>query len=84
MSKKYYARVLKGTGVQEKRFESKFGSSILQKFGWHAGDGLGKQNDGAANPVQIRRRPDLLGVSASSDNVWLYRGVSHTRVTSTE
>lgn len=62
MSKQYYERVLKGTGVQTKKFHSNIGSSILKKFGWEEGEGLGKDRTGPTDPLQIRRRADLLGV----------------------
>lgn len=67
MSKKYYERVLRGTGVQSKKFHSSFGASILKKFGWEDGDGLGKERTGMLDPLQIKRRTELLGVSSLLD-----------------
>lgn len=62
MSKKYYERILKGSGVQSRKFKSSFGSSILKKYGWEDGEGLGKERTGTVDPLQIKRRTALLGV----------------------
>lgn len=65
MSRKYNERVLYGSGVSAKRFHSTLGESILSKFGWKDGDGLGKNMDGKKEPLQIPKRKGLLGVSCS-------------------
>lgn len=62
MSKKYYDRLLKGTGVKSQEFHSKFGASILKKFGWEEGSGLGKDSTGRTTCIQIKRREENLGV----------------------
>ena len=42
MSRKYYDRLLVGTGATTKKVESKFGEALMAKMGWKKGDGLGK------------------------------------------
>lgn len=64
--------------MQSKEFHSSFGASILKKFGWKEGSGLGKENDGRTACVQIKRREENLGLGAAAgddnanpwDNWW--------------
>ncbi|KYF40505.1 G-patch domain-containing protein, partial [Toxoplasma gondii ARI] len=65
MSKKFYDRLLKGSGVQSRPFHSSFGASILKKFGWEEGQGLGRENTGRTDCLQIRRREENVGLGHS-------------------
>ena len=51
MSKKYYDRLLVGTGSTTKEVKSKFGESLMAKMGWKKGDGLGKKLDGMTDCI---------------------------------
>ena len=46
MSRKYFDRLLTGTGATSKKVESKFGEAMMKKMGWKTGDGLGRKMDG--------------------------------------
>ncbi|GAW80874.1 hypothetical protein, conserved [Plasmodium gonderi] len=55
MSKKYYEKLLCDIQNQSKPVESKYGSYIMQKFGWVKGKGLGKQENGNLNIMKIKK-----------------------------
>ena len=46
MSRKYYDKLMVGSGSTTKTVKSKFGSKIMEQMGWEAGKGLGKEEDG--------------------------------------
>ena len=62
MSKKYYDRLLTGTGETKKEVKSKFGSKMLEMMGWEKGKGLGKNEDGMTDCIQIKRRDEGTGI----------------------
>ena len=64
MSKKYYDRLLAGTGATERKVESRFGSKMLEKMGFKEGQGLGKNDDGITECIQIKRRDDGAALGA--------------------
>jgi Pin2-interacting protein X1 len=44
--------------------QSRFGSRMLAKFGWHSGKGLGKKEDGIVEHVRVVKRSEALGLGA--------------------
>lgn len=46
MSKKYFDKLMTGTGVTDKKFKSTLAERLMQKMGWEDGKGLGKKEDG--------------------------------------
>ncbi len=40
-----------------------FGQSMLEKMGWQKGQGLGKNQHGMAEALDVKRKEDALGVS---------------------
>ena len=69
MSRKYFDRLLTGTGATSKKVESKFGEAMMKKMGWKAGDGLGRKMDGIIDCIQIKRRDENLGMGAEVETV---------------
>ena len=46
MSKKYFDKLMLGSGKTNKMVKSKFGEKIVAQLGWEQGKGLGKKEDG--------------------------------------
>jgi Pin2-interacting protein X1 len=67
MSKKFYDRLLTGTGVSGQQVESEFGSKILSKLGWKPGEGLGAERKGMTECIQISRREEAAGLGKEKD-----------------
>jgi Pin2-interacting protein X1 len=44
--------------------KSRFGSRMLEKYGWSSGKGLGKKEDGIAEHVRVVKRSEALGLGA--------------------
>jgi len=68
MSKAFYKRVEEcaSSGVSSRRFKSTFGEAILKKFGWNEGKGLGRDEDGLKDCIQVKRRQEeFLGLGAT-------------------
>ena len=62
MSKKYFDKLMVGSGSTNRAVESKFGSKMLAKMGWKEGEGLGKNQDGMKDCIQITRREEGTGL----------------------
>lgn len=62
MSKKYFDRLLTGTGETNKEVKSKFGAKMLESMGWSKGQGVGKNMDGMTDCIQIKRREENQGL----------------------
>ena len=62
MSQKFKDRVLTGSGVSNKRFTSDYGSKLLMQMGWTEGKGLGKDESGIQDCIQIQRRSENQGL----------------------
>ena len=56
MSSKYRDRLLQSSGVSNIRFESEYAKKLMMNMGWKEGNGLGKNQHGNADCVQIKRR----------------------------
>ena len=67
MSRKYFDRLLTGTGETQREVKSKFGEKMMAKLGWSKGEGLGKNKDGLIECVQIKRRDEELGLGAENN-----------------
>ncbi|GFE54145.1 G-patch domain-containing protein [Babesia ovis] len=67
-SKKFREKV-QNSGVNTK-FESKIGASILAKYGWKEGDGLGKQGEGIVKPVTLNAVKNNKGLGAKEADPW--------------
>lgn len=48
------------------RYTKGFGSKMLRKMGWQAGEGLGKQRQGITSHPTVQRRPFRAGLGSSS------------------
>jgi Pin2-interacting protein X1 len=77
MAQRYKERLLQGSGVSNRKFESEFGMKMLKKMGWTEGKGLGKSETGVTDCVQQKRREDGVGLGQESqkafnwnDNWW--------------
>ena len=88
MSKKYFDKLMTGSGATNKKVKSKFGEAMLKKMGWSEGKGInktspifllhihnlfsnllntlfigiGKNETGVSEWVQIKRREENLGL----------------------
>ncbi|VDO01777.1 unnamed protein product [Rodentolepis nana] len=48
-------------------FPSSFAKRQLEKFGWSSGSGLGKNNNGIAEPIKVKKKFSRLGLGATYD-----------------
>ena len=62
MSRKYFDKLMTGTGSTSRTVKSKFGSKIMEQLGWNEGKGLGKNEDGMKECIQVTRREEGTGL----------------------
>ena len=67
MSKKYFDKLMTGSGHSSKKVQSKFGEAMLKKMGWAEGKGLGKKENGDTDCFQIKRREDQSGLGTKTE-----------------
>ncbi|KAH8739066.1 hypothetical protein FG386_000933 [Cryptosporidium ryanae] len=65
MSSKYYEKISKGGFYSSIPFSSSIGTNLLQKMGWSEGKGLGKEEKGIQECIQINKKSDNLGLGAT-------------------
>ena len=51
MSRKYYDKLMTGSGSTTMKVKSKFGAKIMEQFGWDKSKGLGKNEDGMTDCI---------------------------------
>ena len=71
MSRKWFEMLAVGSGTTNREVKSSFGEKILKKMNWDKGDLLGKKKEdmmGLAEPVQMKRRAENLGMGAEEMN----------------
>lgn len=66
MSKKYQDKISQGTGYSSIQFECDYGLKLLKKMGWNQGQGLGVQEDGMKECIQVKRRNESLGLGVAT------------------
>ncbi len=62
MASKYRDRLLQSSRVSKIRFEREYAKKIMKKMGWKEGNGLGKNQHGTTDCVQIKRREENIGL----------------------
>ena len=72
------------TGNKWAKDDSRFGTQLMKKAGWDVGKGLGKNEDGTAEHVKVRRKDDTLGIgydgNVSAQQVWSQQAVGFADV----
>lgn len=63
MGKSKYRDAILASTIAQKPVSGGLGESLLKKFGWKEGEGLGAEKKGTVEPLQMRRRAENLGVS---------------------
>ena len=66
MANKYREKLLQSSGVSNIRFESEYAKKLMTGMGWKEGNGLGKNQNGAKDCIQVRRREDGVGLGKGS------------------
>ena len=64
MSRKYFDKLIVGDGTSQKKVKSKFGEMMMAKLGWSEGKGLGRNEDGMKEVIQVKRREVGSGLGA--------------------
>ena len=67
MSKKYFDKLMTGTGSTTKTVKSKFGEKLMAQMGWSQGKGLGKKEDGMKECIQVKRRDEGAGLGQENE-----------------
>lgn len=47
-----------------------FGEKMLRSMGWQTGQGLGRNNDGIKEAIQVKKKEDTVGVRWAGRPVW--------------
>ena len=71
MSRKWFEMLSVGQGTTNREVKSTFGEKMLKKMNWDKGELLGKKKEimqGLAEPVQMKRRSENLGMGAEEMN----------------
>ena len=68
MSKKYYEKLLAGTGKTSKVVKSKFAEKLMMNMGREQGKGLGKHETGMKECIQVERRDDGTGLGQENED----------------
>ena len=72
---RYKDKILRPSGISQKKVESEFGLKMLQMMGWNGSEGLGAEGGGIKECIQIGRREELEGIGYDTgkkvqDNWW--------------
>lgn len=59
-----------GKGVVEGTAYGGFGERMLQSLGWEKGKGLGKQEQGMKEAIEVKKKDDTLGVGGRPSTNW--------------
>ena len=80
MSRKYFDKLMTGTGVTDKKFKSSLAERLMKGMGWEEyifllssffcirGKGLGKKEDGNVEVLQIKRREEGQALGAKEQS----------------
>lgn len=68
MASKYRERLMQNSGISNRKVESEYAKKLMMKMGWSEGKGLGKQEHGVVDCVQVRRREDGLGLGVKGNS----------------
>ncbi|CDW81217.1 g patch domain containing [Stylonychia lemnae] len=66
MSRKYFDKLMTGSGVTGRQVKSKLGENIMKMMGWDHGKGLGKHEKGETEVIQIKRREEGMGLGVEN------------------
>ncbi len=69
MSAKYREKVLSTSGISHRKFESEYGKKLMKQMGWVEGNGLGKNQHGETECVQLRRKEDNQGIGTKKEDL---------------
>lgn len=62
MAEKYRNRIMRSSGISKRKVQSEYGLRIMKMMGYKGEGGLGKNQEGRAEPIQVGRLEDLEGV----------------------
>lgn len=60
--KAFKRSILTSGGTSTRKVESEFGTKMMKMMGWTEGQGLGLNDDGIKNPIQVTRRDGRMGL----------------------
>lgn len=62
MASKYRDRIVQSSGISNKRVECEYATKLMLSMGWKEGNGLGKNQHGTKDCIQVRRKDDNVGL----------------------